>query len=72
MGRCERLVLVTGLGLAIACRARIPPPLNLLLVIETLRADHLGCYGHASARTPVLDGLAATGLRLTRPPPSCP
>jgi arylsulfatase A-like enzyme/Tfp pilus assembly protein PilF len=37
---------------------------NLLLVtIDTLRADHLGAYGHAGAATPVLDGLARRGVR---------
>jgi arylsulfatase A-like enzyme/tetratricopeptide (TPR) repeat protein len=38
--------------------------INLLLVtIDTLRADHVGCYGDADAQTPVLDGLAARGVR---------
>jgi arylsulfatase A-like enzyme len=37
-------------------------PSALLITIDTLRADHLGAYGHAGARTPVLDGLAADGL----------
>jgi len=37
---------------------------NLLLVsIDTLRADRLGCYGYAPAQTPQLDALAARGLR---------
>lgn len=37
---------------------------NVLLVsLDTVRADRLGCYGCASARTPVLDGLAARGVR---------
>ena len=42
-----------------------PParPNVLLVTIDTLRADHLGCYGHAGAATPVLDGLAARGAR---------
>src|SRR5882762_3981760 len=39
-------------------------PRNLLLVsIDTLRADHLGCYGYAGAQTPRLDALAGSGLR---------
>ena len=39
-------------------------PTNLLLVsIDTLRADRLGSYGYAPARTPRLDALAASGLR---------
>jgi arylsulfatase A-like enzyme/Flp pilus assembly protein TadD len=35
---------------------------NLLLItIDTLRADHVGAYGWARARTPTLDGLARNG-----------
>jgi len=34
-------------------------PTNVLLItIDTVRADHLGCYGSSSVRTPVIDGLA--------------
>jgi choline-sulfatase len=37
---------------------------NLLLVtLDTVRADHLGCYGYAAAETPALDRLAAEGVR---------
>jgi choline-sulfatase len=43
---------------------RANAPLSVLLVsIDTLRADRLGSYGYAAAATPVLDGLAARGLR---------
>src|SRR5262245_40398482 len=49
---------------------RVFPPQkarNLLLVsIDTLRADHLGCYGYAGAQTPRLDGLATRGLRFAQ------
>src|SRR5436309_14565652 len=38
-------------------------PNVLLVTIDTLRADHLGCYGHAGAATPTLDALAARGVR---------
>ncbi len=42
-------------------------PKNLLLVsIDTLRADHLGCFGYAAAQTPRLDALARSGLSFTR------
>jgi arylsulfatase A-like enzyme/Tfp pilus assembly protein PilF len=42
-------------------------PRNVLLVtLDTLRADHLGSYGHAAAQTPRLDALARTGLRFER------
>ncbi|HEY3380441.1 MAG TPA: sulfatase-like hydrolase/transferase [Vicinamibacterales bacterium] len=38
--------------------------LNVLLVtLDTTRADHLGCYGFARARTRHLDQLAAEGVR---------
>ena len=37
---------------------------NLLLItIDTLRPDHLGCYGDRQARTPNIDALAAAGTR---------
>ena len=35
----------------------------ILITIDTLRADHLGCYGDAGAATPVLDRLARSGTR---------
>jgi len=35
----------------------------LYLDIDTLRADHLGCYGYDRATTPNLDALAADGVR---------
>lgn len=33
----------------------------LLIVIDTLRADHLGCYGYPRTTTPQIDALAAQG-----------
>jgi arylsulfatase A-like enzyme len=42
--------------------ASVPSDLDLLLVtIDTLRADHLGCYGYARPTSPVIDALAADG-----------
>lgn len=35
----------------------------LFVLIDTLRADHLHAYGHARETSPVLDHLAATGIR---------
>jgi arylsulfatase A-like enzyme/Tfp pilus assembly protein PilF len=37
----------------------------VLVTIDTLRADHVGCYGAADAETPALDALAAEGVRFT-------
>lgn len=36
-------------------------PNVLLVTVDTLRADRLGCYGHDAAASPVTDGLAARG-----------
>ena len=37
---------------------------NLLLVtIDTLRPDHLHCYGYDQIKTPTIDSLAADGIR---------
>lgn len=54
-----------------AAETPAPPPVNVLLVsIDSLRRDYLGCYGarfpHAEGRspTPRLDRLAAEGVRL--------
>jgi arylsulfatase A-like enzyme/Tfp pilus assembly protein PilF len=51
----------------ITCR-RAPQPSqarahNLVLItVDTLRADHVGAYGYARARTPAIDGLAKSGV----------
>ncbi len=67
-----RVLLCLALACASAC-ARGPSPRafdrqsdqNVLLVtIDTLRADALGCYG-GQARTPAIDALAASGVRFT-------
>ena len=38
----------------------------LFIVIDTLRADHLGSYGYARDTSPALDDLAAEGVRFGR------
>ncbi|MGH2535875.1 MAG: sulfatase [Candidatus Promineifilaceae bacterium] len=38
-------------------------PNVLLLTVDTLRADMLGCYGHSRPTTPHIDRLAAKGVR---------
>ncbi len=53
-------------------KPRILPPhdpsrLNLLLIsLDTLRADHLGVYGHARPTSPQIDQLAARGAMFTQ------
>ena len=38
----------------------------LLITVDTLRADYLGCYGKRDIRTPNLDAFAAEGARFDR------
>jgi arylsulfatase A-like enzyme len=37
----------------------VEPPDIVVILIDTLRADHLGCYGYQKATTPNLDALAS-------------
>jgi arylsulfatase A-like enzyme/Tfp pilus assembly protein PilF len=41
-------------------------PSLLLVTIDTLRADRVGAYGYAGAKTPALDGLARRGTRFEK------
>jgi arylsulfatase A-like enzyme len=43
-----------------------PRPNVVLISIDTLRADHLSCYGYARATSPHVDALAAQGARFER------
>jgi choline-sulfatase len=36
-----------------------------LVTIDTLRADHIHCYGYENVRTPTIDSLARGGIRFT-------
>ncbi len=40
-----------------------PRPNLVLITIDTLRADHVGCYGCKSIQTPNMDRLASEGIR---------
>ena len=47
--------------------ASAKPAWNVVLItIDTLRADHLGCYGDKQIKTPNIDQLAAEGTRFER------
>ena len=52
----------TGLCQSNSGRAAGRTPV-LLITIDTLRADRVGCYGARRVRTPAMDGLAADGVR---------
>jgi choline-sulfatase len=52
--------------LATLCWAEHVPssrPDIFLVTIDTLRADHIQCYGYKDVQTPVVDGLARDGIR---------
>jgi arylsulfatase A-like enzyme/Tfp pilus assembly protein PilF len=49
-----------------ASAAGSPSPNVVVITIDTLRADHLGCYGDQQIRTPHIDSLAADGVRFER------
>ena len=56
-------VAVAGGWLARHTRHGARRPSVVLIVVDTLRADHLGCYGYPRATSPALDALAASGVR---------
>ncbi len=41
-------------------------PSVILVLVDTLRADHLSCYGYPANRTPAIDALAQDGTLFTR------
>ena len=47
--------------------ARTERQLNVVIVlVDTFRADHAGCYGYSRETTPTLDSLAEAGTRFAR------
>lgn len=53
-----------------ACRKEDAAPVQsipgqnvLLVTMDTIRADRIGCYGHRAAKTPALDAIAARGAK---------
>jgi choline-sulfatase len=49
-----------------ATRSSITRPSVILITIDTLRADHVGCYGAQMVKTPTLDALAHDGVVFER------
>ena len=56
------VLLLAGLA-ACGAEATRSGPSIVLIVVDTLRKDHLSCYGHARETTPHVDRLAAEGVR---------
>lgn len=60
------LCLPLGLSAGVSVQRKTPPPDVFLITIDTLRADHVHCYGYDHVQTPALDGLAKDGVRFTQ------
>jgi arylsulfatase A-like enzyme/Tfp pilus assembly protein PilF len=62
------IVIITALAATCAAtQTPAKPAFNVVLItIDTLRADHVGCYGYKQIKTPNIDGLAADGARFDR------
>ena len=64
------LVSLSGLALCLVSACGVERedrhPDVLFLLIDTLRADRLGCYGYERPTSPVIDSLAERGAVLTR------
>jgi len=65
LARASRLAIALALHgtLALGCIPGSSVDRVVLVTIDTLRADHLGCYGGRWVETPVLDALAERGVR---------
>ncbi|MCA9242387.1 MAG: sulfatase [Phycisphaerales bacterium] len=73
----RRHAILAAIGLAaslaplIACNkdtSQPPPPRPniIFILVDTLRADRLGCYGYPDAQTPQIDALASEGVLFER------
>lgn len=75
--KCKFLfMLYLCIILLLPCCKKVVKPNILLVSIDTLRRDHLGCYGYLPDTTPFIDGLAKEGLVfknvITPLPLTCP
>ena len=57
--RIRSAALALGALLVGGCAREAGPPNVLLIVVDTLRADHLSAYGAARGTSPAIDRLAA-------------
>ena len=70
MKRILQFVAAVAVSLQCVHAATVPPrrprPNVILITIDTVRADHIGCYGASGIKTPTLDGLARDGIVFER------
>jgi arylsulfatase A-like enzyme/cytochrome c-type biogenesis protein CcmH/NrfG len=60
---CGLIAILNANGLAQTTPSH---PDVFLITIDTLRADHVHCYGYKNVETPALDGLAKDGIRFAQ------
>ena len=64
--------LLALLGLAGCAEQPGPPPDVILIVVDTLRANRLSCYGYPRPTSPFLDQLASDGVLFEDATPQAP
>jgi arylsulfatase A-like enzyme len=58
--------MLLGVAAIATDSAQAAPPDVYLVTIDTLRADHVHCYGDEKIATPAIDSLAEVGIRFSR------
>ncbi|HZP40316.1 MAG TPA: sulfatase-like hydrolase/transferase [Candidatus Binatia bacterium] len=58
-------LLLAAVGVAAGCGVFERRPDVIVIVVDTLRADHVGAYGYARPTTPRIDALAREGVLYT-------
>jgi len=61
----RRILFVLSVLSVLSCSKPEPPKNVILILVDTLRADHLGAYGYARPTSPNVDAFAAESLRFT-------
>ena len=72
--RIQALAILASIPLIVSCSKsesssgapRYPDANVILITLDTVRADHLGCYGYSRPTTPNLDQLAKECVRFSR------
>ncbi len=55
-----------ALAVILGCAAESPQPVSIIIVdIDTLRADHLGCYGYERPTSPHIDAFCRESVQFT-------